>query len=271
MIGKTISHCRSIGALFGSFLLLSMLLMAQEWWETSVYLQWSAEEVETILNSSPWVSLAQAGVRTLSLSIDPVSLNPVAEPCGFVRVPILYRVRLITARPVREALLRRLASGKGVEPSISTKDYKTDTEKDRLERFIAARPDDVRVKGDDQYIIVALTLRVLDKDNCDNQLAHYMYWVEEPNADELSRIDTSKLTAETSLATNTNRIALVRYEPPGRDRLGAKYYFPRELSKGVPLIAAADKELRFETRINKSKVRARFELNKMSYHGKLEF
>jgi len=137
-----------------------------------------------------------------------------------------------------------------------------------------AHPDDIRVRGDEQHIIVALSIRVPEI-YCASSTPIETFplprnWLEEPKADELSRIDRSTLIAQTSLKTNTNRVALARYELPGPDGLGAKYYFPRKLASGAPLIAAGDKELTFETRINKSKVRAKFDLKKMSYSGKPE-
>jgi hypothetical protein len=186
---------------------------------------------------------------------------------------LMIRLAVATLYPyfIREALLRRIASGEWVETSVSVKDYGTDAEKDRIERFIATYPNDVRVKGDQQYIIIAITLKVGRQDIQTRGLVFKdQNWLEEPNADEMSKIDAQTLTAETSLTADTKRIALDRYEPPGSDGLGAKYYFPRKLSNGAPLIAAADKKLIFETRIRKSKVKVEFNLSKMSYNGKPE-
>lgn len=271
MIRDTVSRRRTIGTPFVLFLLFPMLLMAEEWWETQPYLQWSPEQVWTILNRSPWVVFIQAGIRPLSESVNVVQPSLPYSVRQVSLLPLSFRVSLITASPVREALLRQLASSKGAETTINTEDYRADTEKDRLDRFIATYPDDIRVKGDRQYIIIAVSLRVLDTDNCWPPLDRTCpNWLEEPNADELSRIDASTLTSATSLATNTNRVALLRYEPPGGDRLGAKYYFPRKLPNGAPLISATDKELTFETLINNSRVRTKFNLRKMSYKGKPE-
>ncbi len=48
------------------------------------------------------------------------------------------------------------------------------------------------------------------------------------------------------------------------------YYFPRNLPDGKPLVAPGDKELRFETLIDKRQVKIKFDLGKMRYKGKLE-
>jgi hypothetical protein len=267
MIGDTISRHRTIGTQLCSLFLFPMLLMAQEWWETKPYIQWSADQVYKILNDSPWVIVTTAGVRPLNRTLLFYPPSSPTRPYSISLLPIAFRVSLITAKPVREALLRRLEwSG----TSVNAKDYKTESEKERLERFIASSPNDVRVKGDERYIIVALTLRVLDIDNCEVPIKNCKSWLEDPNADELSKIDTSAMTTQTSLATNTNRVALARYEPPGPDRLGAKYYFPRKLANGAPLIASGDKELIFDTRINNSRLSVKFNLTKMSYNGKPE-
>jgi hypothetical protein len=66
------------------------------------------------------------------------------------------------------------------------------------------------------------------------------------------------------------RLKVFDYIPPGADRLGAKILFQRILPDGTPFIAPGDKELRFETRINKMKIKVKFDLRKMLYKGKLE-
>ena len=70
--------------------------------------------------------------------------------------------------------------------------------------------------------------------------------------------------------------------------MGAKYYFPRKLPDGTPLVTPADKEIRFETMITlnegttltgdqlgveierEDRIWMQFDLRKMVFEGKLE-
>ena len=96
-------------------------------------------------------------------------------------------------------------------------------------------------------------------------------WREEPRPNELMDLQLSDWTGHTILSTETGRsVEIVRYDPPGLDMLGAKFYFPSRLPDGTPLVANGGKELRFETRINGKSVKAKFDLRKMRYQGRLE-
>ena len=92
------------------------------------------------------------------------------------------------------------------------------------------------------------------------------------SASELSNVSAaSQLTAETILSTDTGKqVHLLKYVPPGQDRFGARYYFPRYLASGAPLLGTNDKELQFETRIDNHPVKVKFDLKKMRYEGQLE-
>jgi hypothetical protein len=73
------------------------------------------------------------------------------------------------------------------------------------------------------------------------------------------------------LATKTGkRVELTNYQSPGTGAAGALYFFPRNLPDGTPLVTAPDKELLFETVINKRQVKIKFDLDKLKYKGKLE-
>jgi hypothetical protein len=173
---------------------------------------------------------------------------------------------MVTAKPLREAMLRAI-SLQGRVLNVSSRfgnsflSSKAAQEQERLESFMAARPDDLRIKGDDKQIIIGITLRVDDRSRSR----------EEDYGIELSNIDVSRVVQETTLTTDTSRCAALSYfKPAGADRLGVKFYFPRILADGSPLVTAADKELRFSTWINGTPIRAKFNLKKMFYQGKLE-
>ena len=125
---------------------------------------------------------------------------------------------------------------------------------------------------DDQFIVLLMT-----------------FSSDPPGSDSISQyrstllsLGTPDLSAITSLATRAGkRVYRARYEPPGPDGLGAKFYFPRKLPDGSPFVVLRDKEVCFETQIQLSgivpsrisrtdKVSACFKLQKMVFEGKLE-
>ncbi len=103
------------------------------------------------------------------------------------------------------------------------------------------------------------------------------------------KLSTPDLVSNTFLATRTGkRVYLERYEPPGKDGLGAKYYFPRRMEDGTSVALESDREVRFETAITlvesgrssgssgtdeylrTERVWMQFDLRKMVFAGRLE-
>lgn len=253
MIGKKMS--RKFSVLFLIVFILIGSIAFGEWWDDKPYTEWSVEQVDKILNDSPWVCLAPGAPPRTSWF-----------PRSVTYVPFYFQVRLLTARPVRESLLRMISLEMG-NYIVDSKEINNRVEygSERLQQFLGSNPKDVIVQGDDQHIIVTVTLK---KALVDGSPVKYM---ELTTADELSNIDISKIKAETNLATNTGRrVDLLGYVKPGRDRLGTKFYFPRNLADGRPLITVKDEELYFETRVNDTKIKAKFDLRKMLYKGNLE-
>jgi hypothetical protein len=210
------------------------------------------------------VALSPAGNR---VSEHRLPGDPTSIPSG-ISIPIFYRIRLLTAKPVREAWLRWLELGGILESTVQAKDLGTkDSPAERhaaLERYLSSNPDDGAVAGDDKHIILGITLRIGNYGS--------LRWTEESRAYELSNVAAPQSYSETVLFTDRGkRVHLLRYMPPGADCFGARYYFPRLLPTGAPLITENDKELRFETRINDHPVKARFDLRRMKYKGKPEF
>ena len=84
-------------------------------------------------------------------------------------------------------------------------------------------------------------------------------------------LELSDWLGNTFLSTSHGKRAeIVRYDPPGLDSLGAKFYFLRRLHDGSALIGNRDTDLQFETRIGGRRVRVKFDLRKMMYKGKLQ-
>jgi hypothetical protein len=240
---------KKIGIALISVLLQFGYLFAADWWEKSHYTRWSKEQVESILNGSPWTSLIFIGRQRA---------HALAEVFHSDR--IFFRMRLITARPVREALLRKDWMRR---PVIGLEELKKadNVEKGASSELLLSKPNDVSAAGDGQYIVLTVSLRVIT----------YQGWDEYTDIETLSNSDISNLTTNAFLTTNSGkRVALVKYEPPSSDGLGAKLYFPRTLGDGAPFISDRDREIIFETQINNKPATATFDLRRMKYQGKLE-
>lgn len=242
-----------------------MMAVAGEWGEEESYTEWSLEQVDAILSDSPWVGLSPAA-------------PPIRVYASGLYTPLYYQARLLTARPIREGMLQLISLGM-CSSTVDIEEFNgrnavVEKRKKCLQEFIQSHPNDVRVKGDEQQIILGVTLKEAIWGGAPvlRTTAFDPYYEELTNDDRLSDIDSSEISNNTSLTANKGkRVQLVRYATPGTDRLGTKLYFPRYLPDGTPLVTAKDSELVLETRINDTKIRVRFDLKKMLYKGKLEF
>ena len=229
-------------------------LIALEWWDEKPYIHWSEEQVLTVLEDSPWVGLSTAGARRINSKW----------------IPVFYRVRLLTAKPIREAYLRRISLNYGTAIDVRDLDMsEAERQQSRIKNFIASDPNSFLIEGDNEFIAILLTLRVGSQPS---YVGVYQTWREEFYGDELPPTDPSKLIKNTKLETDTGkRLELFTYVPSGPDHYGAKFLFKRRLPDSTYIITEGDKELRFETRFNSHKIKVRFDLTKMRYRGKLEY
>jgi hypothetical protein len=233
--------------------LLSSVLLAAEWWEKKPYTEWSQGEVNRMLSDSPWVRLALKDRRWN------------------------YRITLLSSRAVRDALLCRfslsgpssvkLHAGQSVTVEQLRKENDEAGTRIRIEKFIAENPNDIRVKGDARHIVLAIS------QTTNNLRWQGLWWrrLEDMRPTELLPLQLEELAPYTQLTTKTGRtIPLVDYEPPGRDMLGARLYFPRYAADGSPAVTIGDRELLFETRIAGRKIKVKFDLKKLMYQGNFE-
>jgi len=246
-------------------LITIMTAVAGEWWEEESYTEWSLEQVDEMLSDSPWVGLSPAA-------------PPIRKYASGLYTPLYYQARLLTARPIREGMMQLISLGM-CSATVDIEEFNgrdADAEKRKrcLQEFIQSHPNDVRVKGDEEQIILGVTLKkaIWGRAPVLRTTAFDPHYEELTNDDRLSDIDPSEIIDNTSLTVNKDkRVPLIGYATPGTDRLGTKLYFPRYLPDGTPLVTAKDSELVLETRINDTKIRVKFDLKKIFYKGKLEF
>ena len=206
------------------------VVFPQQWYERRPYAEWSPKEVKRILEDSAWTK-----VQTLTVNNATPSASRTFESTGGGdlqrEMQNHFRMRFLTAMPVRMAIARSLM--------LKHPEKMTPGRLAGLDRFVR-QPDDLN-------IIVLMTLSSTPA----GSVSMRDYWT------SLLGLRTSNLTSNTFLATNSGRkVYLNRYEPPGKDGLGAKFFFPRFLDDGTPLVTPQDKEIRFETTLEN--VRQRF-------------
>jgi hypothetical protein len=245
--------------LLSAILLLSGLAVAAEWWEKKPYSQWTNKDVQKMMNESPW-----GRVHTITI------MNPmVTGERTFANIGTgdlerekrnLFHLHFLTAKPIRMAIARQ-----------AMLDSKSEAVTAGLQRFIE--------QSDDRFMVMAMTLSSVPKGVSS----------ERGYLSALMKLSTPALTSNTFLATKSGkRIYLVRYDAPGQDGLGAKFYFPRYMDDGRPFVTADDRELRFETFITlvesgtssatpgefetdrEDRIWMQFDLRKMVFEGKLE-
>ena len=228
-------------------LLGASLLLAQGWWDSKLYTSWTKDEVTNMLDKSPWGTVFNRSVERVGhvrTNGDTVSGTESAYD------KLSFHVSLVTAKPIRMALARRalLADPAGAG--------KTD-----WGQYID--------QEDPQNIVVVVNLTASPMDS---SIALIL-------SQTLDNLKTADLAPQTFLSTDGGKkVALARYDSLGENGYGVKFYFPRNLPDGTPLVTASNKEIRFDTLIILPKeqgaeiksvpVNAKWDPKKMLFGGK---
>jgi len=215
-------------------ILLTGVLLAADFWEKKPYAKWSKKDVEKMFNDSPWgkthnIAINPGNSATANISINtPGDLNTAVarDPRtlggrNLEREQInSFHIRFLSAKPMRMAVARSIMlNNKGVNTAS-------------LDAFVE--------KGDPDNIMIVM--QVTAKPASSPSLPEYR--------SALMNLRTPDLTSNASLATKTGKkVFLVHYEPPGKDGLGAKLFFPRNMPDGTPFVTAEDEEVRFQMEI----------------------
>jgi hypothetical protein len=216
------------------------------------YSEWTEKDAQKILNDSPW-GHTQVETDTSEMFFNPTA-NPtvgstsndgdrVARGATNQSVSVNYRVRFLTAKPIREALSRLIEFGqKAPDAQVSS----------QLKRFVEGTPGD--------YIIVTVTFDTKD-----------------PRFANTPRQAFAAAVLGT-LKTNTyldrddgKRLFLSDYRPQSNDGLGVKFVFVRNF-EGQPFLNPDSSHVRFYSEVAKTiKIDQRFKVSDMVYNGKLEY
>ncbi len=242
--------------IFAVCALICLFAVAAVGQKSKPWTEWSVKDAEKILNDSAWgqtqteesgsestqtsAITSTTAAREKNVRSADAAANS-AESGETKSAPsIHYRVRFLSAKPIRAAFVRMV-----------------ELQGAPAERVAQLKPFVDRDFGD--YIVVTITP--------EGDRRRLM-----PVQQALSTADETVLKQTTYLERKDGkRVALAQYRAPGQDGLGAKFIFPRTLD-GQPFIDAGAGEVKFGIELGKAlKINRRFKVNDMMYDGKLEF
>lgn len=217
--------------------------------ESKPWTDWSKKDAEKILNDSAW-GQTQTQTDTSEMFFTPTDANARnarrdAEGASNQAIDIKYRIRFLSARPIRQAFARvQLLGAQGPNKAIE----------DSLKNFADAPPNP-------DSIIVAVTYE--SKDGRVSGRAFQAF---------------SAATAETIRnksylqRKDGQRLYLTEYQRPDQNPLRAALFaFPRVVD-GKPFITPETGEVRFVSSLGQGvELNMRFDVSKMSYGGALEY
>jgi hypothetical protein len=234
-------------------LVSSIAVLAQQ---TKPWSEWSKKDVEKMLSDSAWAQ-TQTETDTSEMTYSPTisqTTNARKEDTRITEATkvesgaknsamfVKYRIRLLSAKPIREALARMvLLSQAGPNPQLT----------EQLQGFVD--------RDFNEYVVVAVTVEASDQ--------RYSSAI----AQAFNGATAEMLKKTTYLERKDGkRLFLMDYRPPSNDGIGAKFIFSRAV-EGKTFIGEGD-NVRFVAEFNdKVKLNARYKVSEMTYNGKLEY
>ncbi|MGH9936701.1 MAG: hypothetical protein ACREAM_10675 [Blastocatellia bacterium] len=207
--------------------------------------EWSPKEAQKMLDDSPW-GQTQVETNTSEMFYSPTAPRGSAsrsEQGAFNQATwINYRIRFLSARPIRQAFARAMEAQQPSNSQLSK------SLRDFVERSF------------DEWTVVAVTFESRDGRISGAALQDF------------NSATAGTLKNKSYLETKGGeRLFLEDYKPPSNDGLGAKFIF-RRVVEGKPFITAESGEARFYSEVGKSiKLNMRFKVTEMNYDGKLEY
>ncbi|MFN2599476.1 MAG: hypothetical protein ABR563_20085 [Pyrinomonadaceae bacterium] len=231
--------------------LLCLTLSAQDK-KQKPWTEWSKKDVEKMLNDSPW-GQTQTVTDTSEMFFSPTarptasgasrnSASRDAQGATNEATDVKYRIRLFSARPIRQALARQLM----LSMSAPNKDVEQ-----RLKNFAELQSN--------ESIIVTVTFESNDSrfGNAAMQSFNTATVASLKNSTYLERSDGK-------------RVFLAEYVPPGKDGFGARFIFPRVVGERNFITGDAG-EVRFASMLDKIELNMKFKVSKMNYNDALEY
>ena len=246
-------------------LLLTALLLGAGSAQEKPWSQWTKAEAEKILNQSAWGQTqtdtdtsemmysptSQSGISTSNrggvtgTTTDRQSINSsrAAQGAKNQAIAVNYHVRLLSAKPVRQAFMRL------IELTQKTPDQEL---LEGLKSFVQRDFSD--------FIVVAVAF-----DSTDGRFSG-------PALQAFASSNLGTLKNKTYLERKDGkRVFLMNYHAPINDGLGAKFIFPRIVDE-KKFLTAETGSFRFYSEVNSQlKLNISFKLSDMMYNGQLEY
>lgn len=237
-----------------SILLLATFLTSTTNSQKKSWQEWSRKDAETILNDSSW------GKTQTETDISEMMFRPQAAPdprTGATNADprrderggatnqateVRYRIRFLSARPIRQAFARLIALDQPTEdPKVKV--YMTDFVERKFDKWIAVS---VGFESRDQRFSAKAI-------------------------QAFASATTGSLKNNTYLERKDGkRLYLHIYQAPSADGLGAKFIFERIVDER-PFLNNESGEVRFVSEIAATNLNMRFKVAEMMYDGKLEY
>lgn len=242
--------------LFCAALIIASAITAISAQQNKPWSEWSKKEVEKTLNASPWAQ-TQTETDTSEMTYSPTisktttgrredtritEAEKVESGAKNSAMSVKYRIRLLSAKPIREAFARMVLASQQNPPAELAQ---------QLQGFVD--------RDFSEYVVVAVTVEASDQRSSAPIVAAF-------------NSATAELLKNTTYLERKDgkRLFLMDYRPPGGDGMGAKFVFARS-TEGKPFIGEAD-SVRFVAEFNdKLKLNARYKISEMTYNGKLEY
>jgi hypothetical protein len=216
------------------------------------WLEWNMKETTKVLNDSAWgqtqleTKQAEGGAAAITNTGSSRTMVPrdaSKDAPGAITSYIKYYIRLLSAKPVRQAVVRKLmldSPEMDAERQSQLKSFAEATTSDFIVVAVVAEAKDASMAGAASQAFKTATLESLKE------------------ATYLERGDGQ-------------RLQLSDFVAPVADGLGAKFVFPRKLNN-QPFLEPASGQLKFYSQLsNKVKIEARYKVAEMMYDGHLEY
>jgi hypothetical protein len=218
--------------------------------------EWTQKDAQKILDDSAW-GHTQTDTDTSQMFFSPTSdpnrgrstsndSSRLSQGATNQAVPLNFRIRFFTAKPIRQAFARQIA----LKQANLTKELTA-----ALTAWSDAHTDD--------WIIVAVAF-----DSTDQRYSG-------PVMQAFGSATTDTVKNSTYLERKDGkRVFAAEYQAPGSDGAGAKFVFPRTVD-GQPFVNAESGEIRFYSEFPTAKppfkLDMRFKVADMMFDGKLEY
>lgn len=231
---------------FATLAILALTTTVAGQWTKKPYTEWSEKEAAKLLDDSPWGQTQVVSNTSRMFNTGPGTGVAGSPPLEGSADHINFRIRFLSAKPVRQAFSRiiELKQKGEVSPQLAA----------QLKAFATG-------SGFPDYVVISV---IVDSREQKGQL--------QKATSLLMTRTTAELKNNTYLiSTGGQRIFLEEFQPPKPDGLGAKFIFPR-LVNGQPHITEQNSEIKFYSELSSDyTLNMRFKVKDMMFDGKLEY